>query len=349
MINYADTSYELIYEADDITKLDDYILHDKRFEIFILDKKFNIIYPPSTNIKIQEKQEKKGFFTKDGYYFYSKTIELEGIKNVHNIVIKADTIEKELQEIKQTIAIFLFSSILFFSLIIFILSKLFLRPLRQYIELQNRFITDATHELNTPISVLSMSLERIDSSGFSKKNLKSIEHIGIAVKTLSHLYKDLTFIMFGIEETNRDKLAIDELINQRIAYFEPLASAKQIYFEKLIKPCELYVDERLMGRIIDNLLSNAIKYNKRGGEIKIILNQNALTIADTGIGFEQSQSEEIFKRYKRIDSTNGGFGVGLSIVKSLCDFYNITIVVESQIDKGTSFYLSWKNSRIVHA
>lgn len=345
IINYAETAYESIYYAKDINEFEDALLHDARFDVAFMDKNSNIIYPKTNNFNFTFK---KGFSTQESNYYFIKTIELDNIKKIHYLMIKSDTINKELKKTKNIISMVLSFSILFFGIVIFILSRFFLRPLRQYIELLNKFITDAVHELNTPISVLSMSLEVMDKDELGPKNIKSTQRMLVAVRTLSHLYNDLTFSMFSLDGYPVKKIKIDKLILERIDYFMPLASTKDIIIIKELQECELIVNERLMNRIIDNLLSNAIKYNKRNGTIAIKLDKNSLAISDTGIGFEESKSQEIFERYKRLDSANGGFGLGLSIVKSLCDLYKIDIEVKSKIAKGTTFTLSWKNSRIVH-
>lgn len=67
--------------------------------------------------------------------------------------------------------------------------------------------------------------------------------------------------------------------------------------------------------MIDNLISNAIKYNKKGGVISIILKANFLSIADTGCGISKSNLNHIFERYTRFNKDQGGFGIGLSLVK----------------------------------
>ncbi|WP_345993925.1 HAMP domain-containing sensor histidine kinase [Sulfurimonas sp. HSL-1716] len=345
MVNYAETASESIYYTDNIEKLDDFLLHDARFGVALLDKKQKLIFPAQNSFDIKFK---KGFSTYGSHYFYIKTIELDQIKEVHYLVVRADTIDEELAKTRRILYIVLFFSILFFGIVIFILSKLFLRPLREYIELLDRFIRDATHELNTPISVISMSLERLDKNDLSRKNIKSIQHIQVATKTLSHLYGDLTFLMFPSQSYPINKIRLDSLILQRIEYFMPLASAKHLRFSTQLQECEIMINEHIISRIIDNLLSNAIKYNKRGGEIKVSLGQDSLSISDTGIGFDTALSDQIFERYKRLENSSGGFGLGLSIVKSLCDMYDIDIQVHSQKDVGTTFTLSWKNSRIIH-
>lgn len=346
MVNYAETAYESIYFVQEVKDIDEFLLHDPRFSIALMKKNNVVVYPKPSDIKVKFK---KGFFREGKYYFYIKTIEMESIKDIHYLVVRGKTINKELDEIKKTITLFLIFSILFFTIVIFILSKFFLRPLRQYIELLNKFITDAIHELNTPISILSMSLETIKSDELNQKTKKSMHRMLVATRTLSHLFNDLTFTMYTHENYPLEKIRADRLILDRLDYFAPLASTKGIKYIKELKECEIIINERLLSRIIDNLLSNAIKYNKNFGEIKVSLDENSLTIADSGIGFNQADSEEIFKRYARLDTSNGGFGLGLSIVKSLCDLYKIDIKVYSQKNIGTTFILFWDNSLKIHA
>lgn len=345
MIDYTETAYESVYYAQNIADLDEYLLHHPKFNIAMMDKNNNIIYPNPAPFNVKFKQ---GFFRENTHYFFIKTIELENIKNIHYLIVKADTIDDELYRTKKTILIVLVFSILFFGIVIFILSKFFLRPLRQYIELLNKFITDATHELNTPISVLSMSLETIEVDSLSQNNSKSINRMLIATRTLSHLYNDLTFSIFSSKHYPLENICLKKSIEQRIDYFRPLATTKNINFIADLKKCEIIINERLIVRVVDNLLSNAIKYNKKNGTIKIELDKNSLTFSDTGVGFDQSKSKEIFERYKRFDNSNGGFGLGLNIVKSICDLYKIKIEVTSKIDIGTTFILTWDNSLIVH-
>lgn len=345
MIDYTETAYESVYYAQNIADLDEYLLHHPKFNIAMMDKNNNIIYPNPAPFNVKFKQ---GFFRENTHYFFIKTIELENIKNIHYLIVKADTIDDELYRTKKTILIVLVFSILFFGIVIFILSKFFLRPLRQYIELLNKFITDATHELNTPISVLSMSLETIEVDSLSQNNSKSINRMLIATRTLSHLYNDLTFSIFSSKHYPLENICLQKSIEQRIDYFRPLATTKNINFIADLKKCEIVINERLIVRVIDNLLSNAIKYNKKNGTINIKLDENLLTFSDTGVGFDQSKSKEIFERYKRFDNSNGGFGLGLNIVKSICDLYKIKIEVTSKVDIGTTFILTWDNSLIVH-
>ena len=92
-------------------------------------------------------------------------------------------------------------------------------------------------------------------------------------------------------------------------------------------------------RKLSNLVSNAIKYNKMGGEIDISLKNKILTIKDTGIGIQEEKVKNIFERYYRATSEQGGFGIGLNIVSKICKDYNIKVVVDSELNESTTFKL----------
>ena len=193
MINYAETASESIFDLNDINRIDDFILHDDRFDVEVMTKNNKVVYPIDDhhfNMNF-----KKGFFTSNGYYYYVKVLDLDQIKNIHYLILRSETIDPQLKETRDIIYLFLFVSILFFSIMIFILSRIFLKPLREYIELLDRFIRDATHEFNTPISILSMSLERIEQDELSQKNVKALNRMLVATRTMSHLFDDLSFIM----------------------------------------------------------------------------------------------------------------------------------------------------------
>ena len=78
------------------------------------------------------------------------------------------------------------------------------------------------------------------------------------------------------------------------------------------------------------------------GKIKITLKDATLTIEDDGIGIEKHKIKEIFNRFYRATSVTGGFGIGLSIVSSICQTYKIHIDVDSKVDEGTTFKLNFK-------
>ncbi len=216
--------------------------------------------------------------------------------------------------------------------------RLFLKPMKNSIELLDNFIKDTTHELNTPISAILANIEMMDKSVMAKKNIKKLSRINIAAKTVSHLYQDLTYLVLGHQRSSNDEnIDLKELILNRVDYFYILAQSKKISFELDLEDASLFIDPIKIARVIDNLISNAIKYNKRNGTIKIVLRKNYFLISDTGIGIKSDKIKAVFDRYSRFNHSVGGFGIGLNIVKSIADEYNLKIEVTSTVEEGTTF------------
>ncbi len=222
------------------------------------------------------------------------------------------------------------------------LAKLFLKPMRDSIVLLDRFIKDTTHELNTPLSAILANIEMMDTSVMVEKNRKKLTRINIAAKTVSTLYKDLTFLTLEQDKKNNDEeIYIKNEILDRIEYFDILARSKNITVKHELDDSTIIMDKRKFVRVLDNIFSNAIKYNIRGGKIEIILSRNVLTVIDTGIGIPEEKIPFMFDRYMRFNKSEGGFGVGLSIVKKILDEYKIKIDVHSKVGVGTRIVLSW--------
>jgi len=230
----------------------------------------------------------------------------------------------------------------FFMLFGLYLAKLFLRPMRDAIVLLDRFIKDTTHELNTPLSAILANIEMMDTDIMVEKNKKKLARINIAAKTVSVLYQDLMYLTLEQEKENHDEdLDIKELLYDRAEYFSVLAESKHLECNLDLEEAKITMDRRKFTRVIDNLISNAIKYNKRNGTVGIKLREGMLVIWDTGIGINEEKIPLMFDRYLRFNDSEGGFGVGLSIVKKILDEYNIFIKVNSKEGKGTSMVLTW--------
>jgi len=220
--------------------------------------------------------------------------------------------------------------------------RLFLKPMKNSIELLDNFIKDTTHELNTPLSAILANVEMMDKSVMSEKNIKKLARINIAAKTVSHLYQDLTYLVLGHQRISKDEwIELKKLILDRVDYFHILADSKKISFKLDLEEKELHIDPIKIARMIDNLISNAIKYNKRGGEIKIVLREEYLVVSDTGIGIKEEKLNAVFDRYSRFTNSVGGFGIGLNIVKSIADEYHLKITVNSILGEGTEFRIEF--------
>ncbi len=243
----------------------------------------------------------------------------------------------------------IFYGILFFLILLiagYYLMRMMLAPMSNTLELLDRFIKDTTHELNTPVSAILTNIETIDQERLDPSLAKKIRRIDIASRTISNLYKDLTFAALGHNTRTKDeKVDLYKLLRERIEFFKVISSAKKIAcITDLKEGVALTIDKTRMTRVIDNILSNAIKYNRKNGFIKITLRDNFLEIEDGGIGMDPSEVQMIFERYTRLNKSEGGFGLGLSIVKSIADAYGLKIKVTSERGKGSRVRISWDKS-----
>ena len=239
---------------------------------------------------------------------------------------------------------FLFSFILLLFVGYFI-AKLFLKPMRESIQMLDRFIKDTTHELNTPIAAILSNIQMINKDNIDEKLAKKINRIEIGAKTISNIYEDLTFVSLNNQIiSNNEKLYFSQILNQRVDFFKSIASSKKIEFILDIKDDIFIVcDVKKLSKLIDNILSNAIKYNKFQGFIKVTLKDKILIIEDSGKGMSKDNLSNLFTRYKRFDKSVGGFGIGLNIVSLIAKEYDFKVDVISKIDVGTRIKIKWQD------
>ena len=311
---------------------------DERFKSAIYDIEFKKIF---SLIDTEEIRFNENIYMENNAIYFVKSLDVYFLGAKYLILeIKHDGMWRD--EIWKIIIGYGLIAFVLFMLFGLYLAKLFLRPMRNSIMLLDRFIKDTTHELNTPLSAILANIEMMDTEVMVEKNRKKLTRINIAAKTVSTLYKDLTYLTLEQDKKNNDeKITIKNEILDRIEYFDILAKSKNITMKHTLDNSMITMDKRKFVRVLDNLLSNAIKYNIRGGKIEIILHNNTLTIRDTGNGIAEEKIPFMFDRYMRFNNSEGGFGVGLSIVKKILDEYKIKIEVHSKVGVGTKMVLSW--------
>lgn len=222
------------------------------------------------------------------------------------------------------------------------LSRLFLRPMNDAVSLLDRFIKDTTHELNTPVTTIRTNIERFDLQALDERNQKKLQRITMAARTIETLYDDLTYLLLENNVSVRDEvLDLDVLLRERLEYFRLQYEMKRMQVSYASREAvRVRMDRRRAERLIDNLLSNAIKYGNPEGRISVQLRGHTFTVFNTGIPIPQEKLRQIFNRYVRAESSKGGFGIGLHIVRRIVDAYGIGIEVVSDAN-GTLFTLNF--------
>lgn len=235
-------------------------------------------------------------------------------------------------------------------IVAYFLVRLFLKPINDHIQWLDNFIKDTTHEINTPISIILMSVEMLQTHHFSPEDSKKITRIKLASLQLGHIYRTLVAYNFPHSlSRGEEDLALDSLLQERLEFFAPFIAQKSLTLHSAISPAHLRANREKIITLFDNLISNAIKYNKHGGEIHITLNSGCFVIKDSGYGIDSKHQVVVFERFARLDKSVGGFGIGLSLVREICKEYDIDIRIESVQDDrkhtGSAFVLSWDTSQ----
>lgn len=301
-----------------------------RFDVGYYDSHREAIY---TQIEDFKKFDKT-FFIQDRSC-YTVVEDQSAHLGVQYIVLKENELTKTLQALRIRIISYLVLSFILMGVVGYFLGRLFLQPVREQIESLDRFISDTTHELNTPISAILMTIQ-------SLKNVeeKKIARLKASAQRLSTMYSSLTYRLEGKEEAD-EPICVEQVVKERIELVKELIEAKRLHVKLDTEPYRMMISKRSAERLVDNLLCNAIKYSDVGDSIMISLKNRVLQIKDTGIGMPHHVQADIFKRYERANKERGGFGIGLSIVLDICKKYDIKLDLLSKEGEGSTFILTF--------
>ena len=225
-------------------------------------------------------------------------------------------------------------------LLLLVFSGRIVRPIAESYEKQKRFITDAGHELKTPITIIRADADVL-ASELDGEN-EWIADIRKQTGRLAELTEDLIFLS-KMEEENpalqMEELSLSELVDETAQSFQSLALSKGKRFSASVEP-ELQVkgDEKALGKLVSILLDNAMKYSPESGTVELTLEKtgkNALLIVRNSTQpMEKGSANRLFERFAREDrsrnSESGGFGLGLAIAKAVTEAHKGTIRAESE-------------------
>jgi len=222
--------------------------------------------------------------------------------------------------------------------------------LEDAINSSKQFVADASHELRTPLAVLRGEIENLAQDIELKPQTR--ETLGSALEEVDRLAEivegllALSRLDTGEAHSQWVKFDLAELVTTTADQMSLLAEDKNITVAcDSASRVMIEGDQARLKQVVVNLLDNAIKYTPNGGRIKLKIAQEdgdaVLDIADDGIGIPAEALPHVFKRFFRVDGSRsrdqGGAGLGLSIVKSICDAHGARVEVSSTPGQGSSF------------
>lgn len=220
-------------------------------------------------------------------------------------------------------------------------------------EMKNDFVNNMTHELKTPISTISLASQMLSDKSIPVEN-KNLSHISKVIETESkrlgyQVERVLQMAIFDqgqlrlkLKETN-----LHELIRNVVSNFTLQVVKRNGKLEVHPDAEEdiVFVDPVHLTNVVSNLLENAVKYSPGNPEITLSTRNEGkyiiVSVKDNGIGISKENQKRIFDKFYRVPTGNihnvKGFGLGLSYVKMIIEHHNGTIILKSELNKGSQF------------
>ena len=273
---------------------------------------------------------------------YSNTVNSFNIRPIKSV--QSEAIIKRDNEIKKEM---LFHLIVLDSIIIilgtigsYFLSKKTLKPIEENLNLQMEFISNASHELKTPITVITMENEvLLREKNHSKEEL--LHQIKSNLEEVTSLSK-LVNILLELARNNKitlEKIKVIDVVNNACDKLKILSKKKTILNN--IDNLKILANKDILEEVIVIILDNAIKYSDKNTTIKIYNKNSKIFISDEGIGIKEKDLKYIFDRFYRADKSHSteGYGLGLSLAKHLTEKMKLKISAYNNKEKGSTFVI----------
>jgi signal transduction histidine kinase len=216
---------------------------------------------------------------------------------------------------------------------------------------RNQFVSNASHELKTPLATMKILLESVIYQPEMEPELRTefMTDINKEIDRLSLIISDLlTLVQMDTKnmKLNRQNIRMAELVRDTIHNLMPMAQKRQQAIQADIQDeGEMYADGIKLQQVVYNLMENAVKYTQPGGRIQVRLFKTGkdvnITISDNGPGIPKDDLPHIFDRFYRVDKARsretGGTGLGLSIVKQIVLLHGGNVTVKSEEGQGATF------------
>jgi signal transduction histidine kinase len=269
----------------------------------------------------------------------------------------------DVETAKQLVAAQLFRVNILISVVVaivgYVLAGFTLEPIQEAMQEQKRFISDASHELKTPLTALKTSLEvnLLDTAlsrqtkTILRENLEEVTHLEELSERLLRLAK------LEEEHSALEPTHVQAVIQKVQRRFSSIAKKKNIKFVAQLpdEPAYISASEPLLAELLGIFVDNAIKYTNTRGSVTLELSVAKATvliaISDTGIGIPKQQKLRVFDRFYRASESRNqtlasGHGLGLAVAKKIIRQLNGQVRFVSTVGTGTSFFLSFKKTTV---
>ena len=218
---------------------------------------------------------------------------------------------------------------------------------------RRRFVSDASHELKTPLASIKLLTDSILQNDMDLNTTREfVEDIGNEAERLNRMTAKLLSLtkVDGQEAADAEIIYMAPTVHMVTRMLKPLARQANITIDlQLDDDCPVLILEDDLYQIVFNLMENGIKYNTPGGKLYVILSRQEdaalLTVRDSGVGIPEDAISHIFERFYRVDKARsratGGSGLGLAIVRAIIQRNRGEIQVSSEPGKGTTFTVSF--------
>lgn len=223
--------------------------------------------------------------------------------------------------------------------------------LEQLDQTRNQFVSNASHELKTPLSTIKVLIQTLQYQDVYNPEMQAefLGDIDAEIDRLNAIVEDLLTLVnidSRRQELRPELLRLDELLNETAHRLQPLAETRGIRMDVVVKDrIETMADARKLSQVFYNLMDNAVKYTPDGGFVRTEVGRNGrmarIVVSDSGIGIPKADQIHVFDRFYRVDKARaratGGTGLGLSIVKQFILMHEGTIRVDSEENVGSTF------------
>ena len=216
--------------------------------------------------------------------------------------------------------------------------------------LQRKFLSDASHELRTPVSIIKsycdITLKKERSTEEYRETIEVVDETVTRMAALVGKILDVARLETGATNFKSEPVNLSHLVESMYKLISTVADEKgvAVRLHGMEGGWTVSGDEDRLSELFMNLIENGVKYNRKGGTVDVTLAGGEsgveVTVEDTGIGIPEDDIARVFGRFYRVDSSRGevsGAGLGLSIVKAIVDAHGGTIDVKSELGRGSTF------------